>query len=72
MPEQSSEQVLERIKQEADGLSADEQLRLASYLVERARSLLPAVQTGRKWRDLRGLYKVPMVGEDAQAWLHLN
>ena len=68
MPAQSSEQVLERIKQEVDGLNADEQLRLASYLVDRARSMLPVVQMGRKWRDLRGLYTHPMVDEDAQAW----
>lgn len=69
MADQSSEQVLERIKQEADALNADEQLRLAAYLVERARSLLPEAQAGRKWRDLRGLYRHPMLGEDAQAWV---
>lgn len=68
MPELSSERTLERIKQQADGLSADEQLRLAAYLVERARTSLPAA-VERKWSDLRGLYSHPMLGEDAQAWV---
>lgn len=68
MPEPSSEQTLARIKQQADVLSADEQLRLAAYLVERARSSIPAA-VERKWSDLRGLYSHPMLGEDAQSWV---
>jgi len=69
MAESSSEQMLERIKQEVDGLSTDEQLRLVTYLVERARTSLPSPPVVRKWRDLRGMYLHPMLGEDAQAWV---
>jgi hypothetical protein len=68
MPEPSSARTLERIMQQVDVLSADEQLRLAAYLVERARVSLPAA-VARKWSDLRGLYSHPMLGEDAQAWV---
>ena len=72
MAEPTSERTLERIKQQAEGLSADEQLLLAAYLVERARTSLPtALPTtdGRKWSDLRGRYAHPMLGEEAQDWV---
>lgn len=53
----------------ADALTADEQLRLAAYLVDRARQAYAARGSGNKWRDLCGIAPHPLTGEDAQAWV---
>jgi len=58
----------ELIKQ-VDTLEVDEQLRLATYLLERARQEVAQATTAYKWRDLCGRYTYPMLGEDAQAWV---
>lgn len=56
------------IKQ-ADKLTPDEQLRLATYLVDRARAAYPAVKPRRKWAEIRGIARPSLFGEDAQAWV---
>lgn len=53
----------------ADKLTLDEQLRLIAYLVERARTVRQASIVRRRWRELRGLARYPLTGEDAQAWV---
>jgi hypothetical protein len=53
----------------ADELQVEEQLRLAAYLLERARQMVAVEKPKRKWRELRGLAKYPMLGEDAQEWV---
>jgi len=60
---------LDRLIEQADSLTVDEQLRLAAYLVERARGAYRSPAPRRKWRDIRGLARHPMLGEDAQAWV---
>lgn len=62
-------ETLERLLEQVDALTADEQLRLAGYLVERARGICRAIQPGRKWRTLRGIVCYPILGEDAQTWV---
>lgn len=69
MPQIASEQVLATIMKETDQLDADQQLRLAAYLIERARSGGSVREPQRRWRDLCGLYTYPALGEDAQAWV---
>ncbi len=64
-----SVETLERLIEQVDSLTVDEQLRLAAYLVERARGGYHSTLPCRKWRDLRGLVPHPMLGEDAQAWV---
>jgi hypothetical protein len=56
------------IKQ-ADRLTPDEQLRLATYLVDRAQAAYPAVKPRRKWAEIRGIARPSLFGEDAQAWV---
>ncbi len=55
----------ELIKQ-VDTLQVEEQLRLATYLLERARQAVAREKPKRKWTELRGLATYPMLGEDAQ------
>jgi hypothetical protein len=58
----------ELIKQ-VDTLQVEEQLRLAVYLLERARQEVIQEKPRRKWAEIRGLAEYPMLGEDAQAWV---
>jgi hypothetical protein len=62
---------LEEIMHRSEELTLDERLRLATYLLERARLECSAVRPAgrRKWREVRGLVEEPLVGEDAQAWV---
>jgi hypothetical protein len=62
-------ETLERLIKQADSLTVDEQLRLATHLVERARESYRAVGPSRKWRTLRGMVRHPLLGEDAQTWV---
>ena len=64
-----SEQVLEAILKQTESLTVDEQLRLVALLAERARAAEPAPRPRRKWREIRGLFPYPMLGEDAQQWV---
>lgn len=57
---------LQELMEQADTLPPDEQLQLAAYLVSKASAVLPdPPQRHRKWREIRGAAKYPMVGEDA-------
>jgi hypothetical protein len=47
-----STEVLDNLIKQAEMLSPDGQLRLAAYLVERARQ--PSSSPRRKWREMRG------------------
>jgi hypothetical protein len=57
---------LNELMAQADRLTLDEQLRLAAYLVERART---GRTQRRKWREIRGLAHPSLLGEDAQTWV---
>jgi len=64
-----SPETLNDIIKRIDALTADEQLSLAAQLVERARAVRPPSSPRRKWRDIRGLARPSLLGEDAQAWV---
>ncbi|MFP4395580.1 MAG: hypothetical protein ACLFTI_09980 [Anaerolineales bacterium] len=59
----------DELLKQVDTLPIEEQLRLASYLLERARRAVTQEKTEYKWRDICGRYAYPMLGEDAQAWV---
>ena len=60
---------LEVLMKQAVTLTADERRRLAAYLVERARTHHSGSSQPLRWRDIRGMAKPPLLGEDAQAWV---
>ena len=63
-----STETLDNLRKMADSLTMGEQLRLAAYLVDKASANYPSA-THRKWRELRGMARPSLVGEDAQAWV---
>lgn len=69
-----SMQLLEQMIEQAEALSVEEQLRLAAYLLEKARAAYPlsAVRPRRQWSEIQGIVSYPLVGEDAQAWVSRN
>jgi hypothetical protein len=60
---------LTELIEKVDALTAEDQLRLADHLVQRALQNLPTAQPRRKWREIRGLAKPSLFGEDAQAYI---
>lgn len=68
---------LDNVIEQADALSADEQLQLIAHLVERVRVSYPVTpdilptQTPprRSWREIEGALPYPALGEDVQAWV---
>ncbi len=60
---------LNELIKEANSLTLDEQLRLAAYLLERARESYPAPSPRRKWQEIRGLARPTLLGEDAQTFV---
>jgi hypothetical protein len=62
-------QTLDKILKETSRLTADEQLLLASRLIERARQNLPSIQPQNKWRNLRGAASGAKLNEDAQVYI---
>ncbi|MGE0881937.1 MAG: hypothetical protein AB7P14_00195 [Blastocatellales bacterium] len=60
---------VKEILSQVETLSADEQLALASILIEQARKK-SATQSGkRNWLDVMGAAPYPLAEEDAQAWV---
>jgi len=64
----SADLLNDMIKQ-ADKLTPDEKLRLATFLVDKARAAYPIARPRRKWAELRGLLPYPAFGEDAQTYI---
>ena len=62
-----STELLQNLMKQSDALTIDEQLRLMAYLAERARAAYAGARPRRRWRDIRGLAKPSLFGEDAQA-----
>lgn len=60
---------LQDIMIESVNLSADEKLRLATFLIEQARSTPTQEKTEVNWSDIMGALPYPMVDEDAQVWV---
>ncbi len=59
----------DELLKQVDTLQVEEQLRLASYLLERARQAVSREAHQYKWSDICGRYPYPMLGEDAQEWV---
>ncbi len=59
----------DELLKQVDALGLEEQLRLATYLLERARQEVAQQKTPYRWSDLSGRYPYPMLGEDAPALL---
>ena len=57
------------VMRQADELSLDEMLALASYLLDKAGHRCTPPTQGRRWRDLHGLAPYPLAGADAQVWV---
>ncbi len=65
-----SDQLLNTLIKQSELLTPDEQLALATRLIERARRVgRPPPRPRRKWRDIRGALPYPALDEDAQAWV---
>ena len=60
--------VIEILKQ-TDALTSDEQLTLASMLIEQARKKSTITKPRHKWVDAIGTAPYPLMGEDAQTWV---
>jgi hypothetical protein len=61
-----TQRVIQLVTQTAD-LSPDEQLELATILIEQARKKTAPAR--RNWLDVVGVAPHPLTGEDAQAWV---
>ena len=64
-----SSRVLDNLIEQLDSLTVDKQLRLAAYLVERARGAYLSSTPPRRWSDIRGLASPSLLGQDAQVWV---
>lgn len=62
-----SADVLNSLLQQVEALTPDEQRRLGTYLLERAKQTQPGLP--RHWREIRGLAQPSLFGEDAQTYL---
>ena len=62
-------QNLIELMRRVDELTPDEQLRLAEYLVCRAREAVAQPSGEYAWADVAGIARYPLAGEDAQEWV---
>ncbi len=60
---------LTELIEKADALTPEEQLRLANHLVGRVLQHMLEAKPRRKWREIRGMAKPSLFGEDAQAYI---
>lgn len=63
-----AERALAEVMALADGLTPQEQLRLAAHLLEHAVAE-PCPVRSLKWRDICGIAAPSLLGEDAQEWV---
>lgn len=61
-----SAETLNEMMTQANRLTPDEQLHLVAYLVKRVRN---RGVSRRQWREIRGLARPSLLGEDAQTWV---
>jgi hypothetical protein len=66
-----TDELLDTLIRQSELLTSDEQLVLASRLIEKARYATRPVSNmpHRKWAEIRGRVAHPLAGEDAQAWV---
>ncbi|MBN1487019.1 MAG: hypothetical protein JW981_05205 [Anaerolineae bacterium] len=61
--------VYDELVKQVDTLEIEDQLRLAAYILGRARLTVSQIRPAQKWADVCGLFTYPMLGEDAQEWI---
>lgn len=61
--------VLNVIKEQAAGLTPEENLELIAYLLNKIRISQEVMVKKRRWREICGKVKYPLAGEDAQIWV---
>ena len=54
--------------EKADALTPEERQQLVNHLMAQARQM-PGAKPRRKWREIRGMAKPSLFGEDAQAYI---
>ena len=59
----------DKLVKQIDELQVDEQLQLASYVLDRARQTVSPLKPRPKWRELRNIVTHPALGQDAQTWV---
>lgn len=59
----------DELRQQANNLTPEEQLRLIAELAEQVRRNKPQAATLYYWHDLQGIGQHPLTGEDAQTWV---
>lgn len=59
----------DELRQQANKLTPEEQLRLIAELAEQVRRNKPQAATRYYWSDLQGVGQHPLAGEDAQTWV---
>ena len=64
-----SANLVRELLQRADALTLEEQLRLATQLIDRARERCSGAITQRSWRELDGAAPGLLSGNDAQEWV---
>jgi hypothetical protein len=64
-----SKVTLTHLIEQTENLTFDEQLRLATHLIENARKAHFTALRRRKWREILGLVPYPVTGEDIQVWV---
>ena len=62
---------LDQMIKQAVVLPMNEQLQLIEYLIHNMQQPRPKT-AHRKWRDIRGIARYPMLGQDAQEWVSEN
>jgi hypothetical protein len=55
--------------EQADKLAPEEQLELASHLVQSAKRAYKGTKSEHDWLNAAGIAPYPLTGEDAQAWV---
>ncbi|MBE9005396.1 hypothetical protein IQ259_10155 [Fortiea sp. LEGE XX443] len=63
---------LEKILNDIEQLTPEEQLTVMGHLVERVKKHITHAPQKLKWSDLKGMAPYPLLGEDAQDWVSRN
>ncbi len=60
---------LTELIERADALTPEERWQLVNHLMTQALRQMPGAKPRRKWREIRGMAKPSLFGEDAQAYI---
>jgi hypothetical protein len=62
---------LQQVLSDIDRLSPADRMQVITHAIESIKEYVPTepVKSVRKWSDLKGMVKAPLMGEDAQSWV---